>query len=305
MPPAARITDLHTCPAHAGGPVVTGFPTVIIGHQPAARITDAALCAGPKDVIAAGSATVLIGHHPAARMGDATGHGGVVATGFPTVIIGTTPQAATIAGAGASGAPFCAECERARREEEARARRQAAEREDASTAEEGTADGGDAAKEPAPTDAPTDTEAAQASAPGDTLEQRAAREKVTRHFYDESGLGSARADVDLGVGGWPPRANQHPKGFGIDVTKPVSVVALPPVLSQLAAAGERPGHVFDPRGALPELGAAALGEGARAFTVPAGVGLLSTSGPGAGRVPGLPQITVPDAVRRLAQPARG
>ena len=71
MPPAARLTDMHTCPMqtpawpspipHVGGPIV-----------------------GP------GAATVLIGKLPeaAARMGDTTAHGGQIVLGCPTVIIG-------------------------------------------------------------------------------------------------------------------------------------------------------------------------------------------------------------------------
>lgn len=35
-----------------------------------------------------GSSTVLIGGKPAARMGDTTAHGGTIALGCPTVIIG-------------------------------------------------------------------------------------------------------------------------------------------------------------------------------------------------------------------------
>ena len=64
MPPAARITDMHTCPVpgtppHVGGPI-TG-PSI---------------------------ATVLIGGRPAARMGDLTAHAGVIVGGYPTVMIG-------------------------------------------------------------------------------------------------------------------------------------------------------------------------------------------------------------------------
>jgi len=96
MPPAARITDMHTCPQvnpggspHAGGPVLPpGCPTVLIGGLPAARAGDIATCAGPPDIIAAGSATVLIGGKPAARVGDPTAHGGVIASGSPNVLIG-------------------------------------------------------------------------------------------------------------------------------------------------------------------------------------------------------------------------
>ena len=99
MPPAARITDMHTCPMqtpafpspipHVGGPILpAGCPTVLIGNMPAARLGDMALCVGPPDTIIKGSATVLIGGAPAARMGDSTAHGGMIAAGYPTVIIG-------------------------------------------------------------------------------------------------------------------------------------------------------------------------------------------------------------------------
>lgn len=91
---AARITDMHVCPAfngpqpHVGGPVSKGYPTVLIGGLPAARATDTCVCAGPPDVIVTGSATVLIGGLPAARQLDQTAHGGAIVTGFPTVLIG-------------------------------------------------------------------------------------------------------------------------------------------------------------------------------------------------------------------------
>ncbi|MCC6419920.1 MAG: PAAR domain-containing protein [Gemmataceae bacterium] len=93
--PAARISDMHTCPMftgpvpHVGGPILPpGCPTVLIGKLPAARATDMATCVGPPDAIAKGSATVLIGKLPAARMGDLTAHGGVIVLGCPLVIIG-------------------------------------------------------------------------------------------------------------------------------------------------------------------------------------------------------------------------
>jgi uncharacterized Zn-binding protein involved in type VI secretion len=93
--PAARITDMHTCPMvtgvvpHVGGPILPpGCPMVLIGGLPAARVGDMAVCAGGPDVIALGSFTVLIGGQPAARMGDLTAHGGVIILGLPTVLIG-------------------------------------------------------------------------------------------------------------------------------------------------------------------------------------------------------------------------
>jgi len=98
MPPAARLTDMHTCPMqtpgvppipHVGGPISgPGVPTVLIGGLPAAVMGDLLVCVGPPDTIAKGSATVLIGGKPAARMGDLTAHGGTIVIGFPTVMIG-------------------------------------------------------------------------------------------------------------------------------------------------------------------------------------------------------------------------
>ena len=95
MPPAARVTDMHTCPMvtgvvpHVGGPILPpGCPTVLIGGMPAARVGDMATCVGPPDNIVKGSATVLIGNMPAARLGDNTAHGGVIVLGCPTVMIG-------------------------------------------------------------------------------------------------------------------------------------------------------------------------------------------------------------------------
>ncbi|MFO0880581.1 MAG: PAAR domain-containing protein [Gemmataceae bacterium] len=96
--PAARITDMHTCPMqtpgmppvpHVGGPITgPGCPKVLIGGLPAARMGDVATCVGPPDTIVQGSVKVLIGGKPAARLGDTTAHGGVIVTGYPKVLIG-------------------------------------------------------------------------------------------------------------------------------------------------------------------------------------------------------------------------
>jgi uncharacterized Zn-binding protein involved in type VI secretion len=99
MPPAARVTDMHTCPMatpatppipHVGGPILPPCsPNVLIGFLPAARVTDKALCPpAPPDVIIKGSPTVLINNLLAARIGDNTAHGGVIVMGCFTVIIG-------------------------------------------------------------------------------------------------------------------------------------------------------------------------------------------------------------------------
>lgn len=112
MPPAARITDMHTCPVptHVGGPVVIGEPTVIVGMMPAAREGDKLVCATGPDSVARGESTVLIGHKPAARMGDPTTHGGVIVIGCPTVIIGSSAQVEALK----TDKPFCEECEKKR-----------------------------------------------------------------------------------------------------------------------------------------------------------------------------------------------
>ncbi len=68
--PAARLGDMHACPMatpgtppipHVGGPVTMGSATVLIGSMPAARVGDMATCVGPPDTIVSGCMTVLIG----------------------------------------------------------------------------------------------------------------------------------------------------------------------------------------------------------------------------------------------------
>ena len=96
--PAARISDMHTCPLltpglppipHVGGPVAgPGAPTVLIGKLPAAVVGDIVTCVGPPDSLVKGSATVLICGKPAVRITDPTAHGGMILIGCPTVLIG-------------------------------------------------------------------------------------------------------------------------------------------------------------------------------------------------------------------------
>lgn len=96
--PAARVGDMHTCPMvtpgtppvpHVGGPVMPpGAPTILIGGMPAATVGNMCSCVGPPDSIVMGSTSVMIGGKPAARMGDTTVHGGSIAVGCPTVLIG-------------------------------------------------------------------------------------------------------------------------------------------------------------------------------------------------------------------------
>ncbi|MCK6590089.1 MAG: PAAR domain-containing protein [Polyangiaceae bacterium] len=111
MPPAARITDNHTCPKvdpppHVGGPILTGEATVLIGFLPAARVTDSAKCVPAIDTIAKGEASVLIGNQEAARIGDKTAHGGVIVQGCPTVLIGSDRTVECFKSAAEGGTPF-------------------------------------------------------------------------------------------------------------------------------------------------------------------------------------------------------
>ncbi len=94
--PAARVTDMHTCPMCMGAPLPIlppGAMTVLIGKLPAARMTDLCACVAPipvpVDAIIFGSPTVLIGGLPAARLMDPTVKGGMILPPcMPTVLIG-------------------------------------------------------------------------------------------------------------------------------------------------------------------------------------------------------------------------
>ncbi len=94
MPPASRVTDIHSCPIStaagvpASGVVVQGAATVLIGNLPAARLGDQHSCFTATGVIVSGSTSVLIENMPAARLGDMTADGGTIDSGLPTVLIG-------------------------------------------------------------------------------------------------------------------------------------------------------------------------------------------------------------------------
>lgn len=66
--PAARVSDMHTCPMsdgpkpHVGGPILpSGAVLVMIGGLPAATVGNMCTCVGPPDSIIVGCPTVLIG----------------------------------------------------------------------------------------------------------------------------------------------------------------------------------------------------------------------------------------------------
>lgn len=112
MPPVARISDRHVCAKHPPNAVVVGEPTVIVGYQPVARVSDAEACGS---TITQGESSVIIEGKEAARKGDPTSHGGAIASGCPTVIIGSNPSAIL-----QTDKPFCEECARKAAERAAR-----------------------------------------------------------------------------------------------------------------------------------------------------------------------------------------
>jgi uncharacterized Zn-binding protein involved in type VI secretion len=65
--PAARIGDTHACPQvtvlvpHVGGPLVLGSFTVLTGFMPQSRVGDPLICVGPPDAVAMGCPTVMVG----------------------------------------------------------------------------------------------------------------------------------------------------------------------------------------------------------------------------------------------------
>lgn len=112
--PAARMGD----PTAHGGVIMGGFPTVLIGGMPAARLTDMHVCpmvtpavppiphvGGP--ITGPGVPTVLIGGMPAACVGDmavCVGPPSTILMGCLTVLIGPGGGGGGGGGAGSSGA---------------------------------------------------------------------------------------------------------------------------------------------------------------------------------------------------------
>lgn len=93
--PVSRTTDLHTCPAftgpvpHVGGPIMPmPPPRVLVVGPPCARLADYAMCVGPLDVVSQGASTVLALGLPITHLTAQTVHGGLVAMGAPTVLVG-------------------------------------------------------------------------------------------------------------------------------------------------------------------------------------------------------------------------
>jgi len=104
--PAARIGDMHTCPLvtvvvpHVGGPLVMGSFTVLVGDMPQSRETDTLICVGPPDMVAMGCPTVMVGMAGAAGLLGTLK--GLALAGLAMVkrVVGTGYPRATIDGKG-------------------------------------------------------------------------------------------------------------------------------------------------------------------------------------------------------------
>jgi uncharacterized Zn-binding protein involved in type VI secretion len=100
--PAARIGDNHVCPMvtpgvppipHVGGPFIMGSPTVLVGAMPQSRVTDQLICVGPPDMAIVGEPTVLVGMAGAGGMAGAMG--GLQSMGIPVPMQPPASSAAT------------------------------------------------------------------------------------------------------------------------------------------------------------------------------------------------------------------
>jgi uncharacterized Zn-binding protein involved in type VI secretion len=98
--PAARITDMHVCPQvtvlvpHIGGPIIQGALTVLTGMMPQSRVGDMAVCVGPPDMIVQGQFNVLVGDGGAGGGGAGGGGlGGMVGAIMGAVMAGMSSPA--------------------------------------------------------------------------------------------------------------------------------------------------------------------------------------------------------------------
>jgi uncharacterized Zn-binding protein involved in type VI secretion len=95
--PAARMSDMHQCPAplesgtgtHVGGAInILGLRTVFVNSIKAVTEQDQCVCPGAPNSVLKGSGSVFFNGLPAARAQDDTAHGGKIATGSSNVYIG-------------------------------------------------------------------------------------------------------------------------------------------------------------------------------------------------------------------------
>lgn len=256
MPDAARISDFHTCPKvepgpvpHVGGPIFSGSANIIVGFLPAARVGDSVVCfpVGPADAISQGSPTVVFNSRKAARKGDACDHGGAIARGCPTVIIGGSGQSFTFRAAARTGTPFCEECERRRREMEDRD--DSAKPAESTTLDDDPPVGAVAGRDLLGTSTLDMVALARQADQGDglDLERRAAKLGVAYMFY--AGKNSGRVK--------PSKITSHLRG--IDLSQPVEVVDVSSqTFYQRGSPGSDNGAYYSQDIAIPpeELGAA-------------------------------------------------
>lgn len=106
-PIAARVKDLVTSKG-SGELLPPDQDSVLIGNELAARITDPAKCKLGPDTVAYGEPSVLIKGKAAARRNDPMAAGGVISTGWESVMIGAAPPPASSTVATSSGAAAAA-----------------------------------------------------------------------------------------------------------------------------------------------------------------------------------------------------
>lgn len=81
--PIAILGDLHVCPIHRGGPIISpGQSHVRLNGIPVAVQGGRCLCGSSgSDALAIGASGVRINGKSVMRLGDRTAHGGTVTTG--------------------------------------------------------------------------------------------------------------------------------------------------------------------------------------------------------------------------------
>lgn len=78
MKPVARLGDLHVCPKHGRGEIVTASGKTFCDGRPVALVGDKISCGA---VIVDGSDVAFCDGRPVARIGSRTDHGGQITTG--------------------------------------------------------------------------------------------------------------------------------------------------------------------------------------------------------------------------------
>ncbi|WP_370641192.1 PAAR domain-containing protein [Nereida sp. MMG025] len=84
MKPAARLTDVHVCPAHGPNAIVSVSTQSTCDGLPIARVGDKTACGA---VIVSGSPVSTVDGKAVAHIGSKTSHNGVITTGSPTKMV--------------------------------------------------------------------------------------------------------------------------------------------------------------------------------------------------------------------------